>query len=49
MNALTLILGIWAMLALCAVLFIRGATARVEQPAKEAPQSRGAAPFSIAK
>jgi hypothetical protein len=49
MNALTIILGIWAMLALCAVLFIRGATARVRQPVKEAPQSNSPSRFSIAE
>jgi ABC-type thiamin/hydroxymethylpyrimidine transport system permease subunit len=49
MNALTIILGIWAMLALVAVLFIRGATARVERPVKEVPQSKGPSRFSIAE
>jgi hypothetical protein len=34
MNVLTVLLGIWAMVALCAVLFIRGASPRVARPAK---------------
>ena len=49
MNALTIIVCIWAMVALCAVLFIRGASPRVERPAKAkaklAPPSR----YSIAE
>jgi hypothetical protein len=47
MNALTVFLSIWAMVALCAVLFIRGASPRVERPtkAKQARPSR----FSIAE
>jgi hypothetical protein len=47
MNALTVLLCIWAMVALCAVLFIRGASPRVERPtrAKQARPSR----FSIAE
>jgi hypothetical protein len=49
MNALTIILGAWALLALCAVLFIRGATARAERPAKEAPKSETPSRFSIAE
>ncbi|WP_186310647.1 hypothetical protein [Paraburkholderia sp. BCC1886] len=32
MNALTVFLCIWAMVAVCAILFIRGATLRDEQP-----------------
>lgn len=32
MSALTVIVSIWTMVALCAILFIRGATARVERP-----------------
>ncbi|CAB3684572.1 hypothetical protein LMG27174_02833 [Paraburkholderia rhynchosiae] len=47
MSALTIILCIWAMVALCAVLFIRGATARVERPTKST-ESRPAR-FSIAE
>ncbi|PQV52276.1 hypothetical protein B0G83_10321 [Paraburkholderia sp. BL21I4N1] len=46
MSALTVILCIWAMVAFCAILFIRGATARVKRPA--APQKRPAR-FSIAE
>jgi hypothetical protein len=51
MNALTVILGIWAMLALCAVLFIRGASRRVERPAQEAQEAPKTSPsrFSIAE
>jgi uncharacterized membrane protein len=49
MNALTLILGIWAIVALCVVLFIRGATARVRRAEKEAPQSKSPSRFSIAE
>jgi hypothetical protein len=49
MNALTIIPGIWAILALGAVLFIRGATARVEQPVKEVPPSSSPSLFSIAE
>ncbi|MGF6571335.1 hypothetical protein ABH945_003456 [Paraburkholderia sp. GAS333] len=49
MNALTIILGSWAILAFCSVLFIRGATARVEKPVKEAPQSSSPSRFSIAE
>jgi hypothetical protein len=47
MNALTVILCIWAMVALCAVLFIRGASPRVERPAKAEPA--GTSRFSIAE
>jgi hypothetical protein len=47
MSALTIILCIWATVAVCAILFIRGASARVERPAK-APQSR-ASRYSIAE
>ncbi|WP_167397589.1 hypothetical protein [Paraburkholderia aromaticivorans] len=47
MSTLTVILCIWSMLAICAILFIRGATARVERPTK-APQKRPAR-FSIAE
>ncbi|WP_167334031.1 hypothetical protein [Paraburkholderia dilworthii] len=47
MSALTVILCIWATVALCAVLFIRGATARVERP-KMSTQRRPAR-FSIAE
>jgi hypothetical protein len=39
MNALTVILCIWAMVAFCAVLFIRGASPRVERPEKS-PERR---------
>jgi len=34
MSALTVILCIWTMVAVCAVLFIRGASPRVERAAK---------------
>ncbi|NML32679.1 hypothetical protein [Paraburkholderia antibiotica] len=47
MSALTVVLCIWAMAALCAILFIRGASPRVErepQPSR-ARQSR----YSIAE
>ena len=47
MNALTVLLCIWATVALCAVLFIRGASTRVERPAK-AKQARPSR-FSIAE
>ncbi|TCK87006.1 hypothetical protein B0G74_7531 [Paraburkholderia sp. BL9I2N2] len=47
MSALTVILCIWAMVAFCAILFIRGATSRVERPTK-APQKRPSR-FSIAE
>jgi hypothetical protein len=47
MSALTIILCIWATLAVCAVLFIRGANPRVERPAKS-PQSRRSR-YTIAK
>lgn len=35
MSALTVILCIWAMVAFCAVLFIRGASPRVERKAQQ--------------
>ncbi|HEX7933276.1 MAG TPA: hypothetical protein VF573_09400 [Paraburkholderia sp.] len=41
MSALTVILCIWATVAIGAVLFIRGATARVERP-KKSKQGRPA-------
>lgn len=47
MSALTVILCIWAMLAICAILFIRGASARVERP-RRAPQKRPSR-YSIAE
>ena len=47
MSALTVILCIWAMVAFCAILFIRGASPRVERLA-EAPQSRKSR-YSIAE
>jgi hypothetical protein len=47
MSTLTVILSIWAMLAICAILFIRGASPRVERPAK-APESSPTR-FSIAE
>jgi hypothetical protein len=47
MSALTVIISIWAMVAICAILFIRGASPRVERPAK--PPQRRPARFSIAE
>ncbi|QXE07290.1 hypothetical protein BJG93_35625 [Paraburkholderia sprentiae WSM5005] len=47
MSALTVILCIWAMVALCAVLLIRGASPRVEREAKP-PRAR-ASRYSIAE
>ncbi|MEZ0600948.1 hypothetical protein ACAX43_02135 [Paraburkholderia sp. IW21] len=47
MNALTVILCIWTMVVVCAILFIRGASPRVEQPIKS-PQRRPAR-YSIAE
>jgi hypothetical protein len=47
MSALTVILCIWSMVAICASLFIRGANRRIERPRK-APQKRPAR-FSIAE
>lgn len=35
MSTLTIVLCIWAMLALCAVLFIRGASPRVDRAVKQ--------------
>ncbi|SMG50755.1 hypothetical protein [Paraburkholderia susongensis] len=35
MSALTVILCIWVMLAICAILFIRGASPRIEPVAKQ--------------
>ncbi|MEM5343020.1 hypothetical protein V4C56_25770 [Paraburkholderia azotifigens] len=46
---MTVLLCIWAMVALCAVLFIRGASPRVERPTKaKAPQARPSR-YSIAE
>jgi hypothetical protein len=47
MSTFTIILSIWAMLAICAILFIRGASPRVERPAKST-ENRPAR-FSIAE
>ncbi|WP_175158854.1 hypothetical protein [Paraburkholderia fynbosensis] len=47
MSVLTVILCIWATLAFCAILFIRGASARIKRPAKT-PQRR-ASRYSIAE
>jgi hypothetical protein len=47
MSALTVIISIWTMVAICAILFIRGASPRVERPAK--PPQRRPARFSIAE
>lgn len=47
MNALTVMLSIWAMVAFCAILFIRGASPRVERLAKS--QQARPARFSIAE
>jgi hypothetical protein len=38
MSALTMFFCIWAMVALCMVLFIRGSKARVAPPGKRAPR-----------
>ncbi|SEJ56977.1 hypothetical protein [Paraburkholderia diazotrophica] len=47
MSALTVIFCVWTLVALCAVFFIRGASARIEQPVgvKPAQPSR----YSIAE
>jgi hypothetical protein len=47
MSALTVIFCVWTLVALCAVFFIRGASARIEQPVevKAAQPSR----YSIAE
>ncbi|MEM5387185.1 hypothetical protein VSR68_26810 [Paraburkholderia phymatum] len=37
MSALTVIFCVWTLVALCAVFFIRGASARIEQPAEVRP------------
>ncbi|MBB5411823.1 MULTISPECIES: hypothetical protein [Paraburkholderia] len=47
MSALTVILCIWAMVAFCAVLFIRGASPRVEREAEQ-PRARPSR-YSIAE
>ncbi|MFM0339771.1 hypothetical protein [Paraburkholderia fungorum] len=47
MSALTVILCIWTMVAICAILFIRGANPRIERPEK-APEQRPVG-FSIAE
>ncbi|WP_178392133.1 hypothetical protein [Burkholderia sp. SRS-W-2-2016] len=47
MSTLTVILCIWAMLALCAVLFIRGASSRVEREIAQ-PKARPSR-YSIAE
>ncbi|NKJ50509.1 hypothetical protein CIC12_28050 [Burkholderia sp. SG-MS1] len=47
MSALTVLLCIWATVAFCAILFIRGASAHIERPAKT-PQPR-ASRYSIAE
>jgi hypothetical protein len=47
MSALTVLLCIWATVAFCAILFIRGASARVERPAKTPPLR--ASRYSIAE
>jgi hypothetical protein len=47
MSALTVILCIWTMVAICAILFIRGASPRIERTT-ESPQRRPAR-FSIAE
>ncbi|MGF6541801.1 hypothetical protein [Paraburkholderia youngii] len=39
MSALTVFLCIWAMVAFCAVLFIRGASPRVERQVQQ-PRAR---------
>lgn len=47
MSTLTIILCIWAMVALCAILFIRGATSRYARP-PQAEQRRKTG-LSVAK
>jgi hypothetical protein len=47
MSTLTIILSIWAMLAICAILFIRGASPRVERPTQS--QESSSTRFSIAE
>jgi hypothetical protein len=47
MSALTVILCIWAMVAFCAVLFIRGASPRLDREAQPAPAR--ASRYSIAE
>ncbi|WP_167043754.1 MULTISPECIES: hypothetical protein [Burkholderiaceae] len=47
MSALTVVLCIWAMLAFCAILFIRGASPRIEPVAKE--PGRRPSRYSIAE
>ncbi|MFT4065825.1 hypothetical protein [Paraburkholderia sp.] len=47
MSTLTVVLCIWAMLALCAILFIRGASPRVEHVENQ-PRSRPSR-YSIAE
>jgi hypothetical protein len=47
MNALTVILSIWTVIAICAILFVRGATPRVERPVKA--QKARAARLSVAE
>jgi hypothetical protein len=50
MSALTVFFCIWAMVALCAVLFIRGASPRVARPVKARPMSPSrASRYSIAE
>ncbi|MGF6299333.1 MULTISPECIES: hypothetical protein [Paraburkholderia] len=47
MSVLTVILCIWAMVAVCAILLIRGATPHVEREAKQ-PRARPSR-YSIAE
>ncbi|WP_186307846.1 hypothetical protein [Paraburkholderia sp. BCC1884] len=47
MSAFTVMLSIWAMVAFCAILFVRGASPRVERSAKS-PQAQHAR-FSVAE
>jgi len=55
MSALQVLLGIWAMVAVCAVLFIRGASSRVERPVEQTagqftkPRQTRRSRFSIAE
>ncbi|WP_162844483.1 hypothetical protein [Paraburkholderia ribeironis] len=48
MSTLTVVLCIWAMIALCSMLFIRGASPRVERRPAKSPQSRPSR-YSIAE
>lgn len=44
MSTLTVIIGVWAMVATCAALFIRGASPRLERATVMAERRRAAQP-----